>query len=128
MKRIALSLQALRVIDGCDPDAPEILAESVTRLELATGSRIVSFPGTEGTSQGYAAANARVGKEAPAGRMSSEPTHAVFAIKERQHAGSVHSRKTGVELTHRRLSAPHDGGVLGQSHAEATGGGQDGSG
>jgi hypothetical protein len=69
----------------------------------------------------------RVGEEAPAGRMSSEPTHAVFAIKERQHAGSVHSRKTGVELTHRRLSAPHDGGVLGQSHAKATGGGQDSS-
>jgi hypothetical protein len=39
----------------------------------------------------------RVGEEAPAGRMSNEPTHAVFAIKERQHAGSVHSRKTGVE-------------------------------
>jgi hypothetical protein len=33
-------------------DAPEILAESVTRLELANGSRIVSLPGTEGTIRG----------------------------------------------------------------------------
>jgi hypothetical protein len=26
------------VIDGCDPDAPEILAESVTRLESPAGA------------------------------------------------------------------------------------------
>jgi hypothetical protein len=45
-------------------DAPEILAESVTRLELANGSRIVSLPGTEGTIRGYAAASLIVIDEA----------------------------------------------------------------
>jgi hypothetical protein len=46
------------------PDAPKILSESVTRLELVTGSRIVSLPGTEGTIRGYAAASLIVVDEA----------------------------------------------------------------
>src|ERR1700732_3577991 len=61
--------------------------------------------GCRGRSERHAQApmRFRVGEEAPAGRMSSEPTHAVFAIKERQHAGSVHSRKAEAAFTRGRL-------------------------
>ncbi len=37
-------------------DAPEMAMESVTRLELRNGSRIVALPGSERTTRGYAGA------------------------------------------------------------------------
>ena len=52
------------------PNAPEALQESVLRLELVNGSRIVSLPGSEGTVRGYSAASLVVVDEAA--RVSDE--------------------------------------------------------
>jgi hypothetical protein len=46
------------------PGAPEAKQESLTRLELANGSRIISLPGSEKTTRGYSAATLVVMDEA----------------------------------------------------------------
>ena len=46
------------------PGAPESLAESVLRLELGNGSRIVSLPGSGETVRGYSAARLIIADEA----------------------------------------------------------------
>jgi tRNA(Met) C34 N-acetyltransferase TmcA len=46
------------------PGAPEARQESLTRMELANGSRIVSLPGSERTTRGYSAATLVVMDEA----------------------------------------------------------------
>ena len=45
-------------------DAPALKAESLTRAELANGSRVISLPGAERTVRGYAGANLIVIDEA----------------------------------------------------------------
>lgn len=46
------------------PDPPDIITESITRLELRNGSRIVSLPGSEVSVRGYSAARLVVVDEA----------------------------------------------------------------
>jgi hypothetical protein len=46
------------------PGAPEAKQESLTRMELANGSRIISLPGSEKTTRGYSAATLVVMEEA----------------------------------------------------------------
>jgi hypothetical protein len=46
------------------PDPPEISMESITRLELRNGSRIISLPGSEVSVRGYSAAKLVVVDEA----------------------------------------------------------------
>lgn len=46
------------------PGAPEANQESLTRMELANGSRIISLPGSEKTTRGYSAATLVVMDEA----------------------------------------------------------------
>jgi Terminase large subunit, T4likevirus-type, N-terminal len=46
------------------PGAPESQQESLTRMELANGSRIVSLPGSEKTTRGYSAATLVIMDEA----------------------------------------------------------------
>ena len=46
------------------PGAPEAHQESLTRMELANGSRIVSLPGSEKTTRGYSAATLVIMDEA----------------------------------------------------------------
>jgi Helicase len=46
------------------PGAPEAHQESLTRMELANGSRIVSLPGSEKTTRGYSAATIVIVDEA----------------------------------------------------------------
>jgi hypothetical protein len=46
------------------PGAPEANQESLTRMELANGSRIVSLPGSEKTTRGYSAATLVIMDEA----------------------------------------------------------------
>lgn len=46
------------------PGAPEVRQESLTRIELANGSRIVSLPGSERTTRGYSAATLVIMDEA----------------------------------------------------------------
>ena len=46
------------------PGAPEARQESLTRMELANGSRIVSLPGSEKTTRGYSAATLLIMDEA----------------------------------------------------------------
>jgi hypothetical protein len=46
------------------PGAPEAHQESLTRMELANGSRIVSLPGSEKTSRGYSGATLVIMDEA----------------------------------------------------------------
>ena len=45
-------------------DAPELVAESALRAEMANGSRIIALPGSERTTRGYAAAKLVVIDEA----------------------------------------------------------------
>lgn len=46
------------------PDPPEIAHESILRLELRNGSRIISLPGSEATVRGYSGARAVIVDEA----------------------------------------------------------------
>lgn len=46
------------------PGAPEARQESLTRMELANGSRIISLPGSEKTTRGYSAATLVIMDEA----------------------------------------------------------------
>ena len=45
-------------------DAPELVAESALRAEMANGARIIALPGSERTTRGYAAAKLVVIDEA----------------------------------------------------------------
>src|SRR5262249_57463111 len=46
------------------PGAPDSSQESLTRMELSNGSRIISLPGSEKTTRGYSAASLVVMDEA----------------------------------------------------------------
>jgi Terminase large subunit, T4likevirus-type, N-terminal len=46
------------------PDAPEVKTESVLKVELANGSRVIALPGDERTTRGYAGADLVVIDEA----------------------------------------------------------------
>ena len=52
------------------PNAPEAVQESVLRLELVNGSRIVALPGSESTVRGYSATSVVIVDEAA--RVSDE--------------------------------------------------------
>ncbi|CAN5680161.1 hypothetical protein BH23GEM10_BH23GEM10_17910 [soil metagenome] len=65
-------IEYLHALDG----APEVTLESVLRLELANGSRIIALPGSEATTRGYSAASMVIIDEA-----SRVPDALVAAIR-----------------------------------------------
>jgi Terminase large subunit, T4likevirus-type, N-terminal len=57
------------------PGAPEANQESLTRMELSNGSRIISLPGSEKTTRGYSGATLIIMDEAS--RVPDEPLAAI---------------------------------------------------
>src|SRR5262249_59012181 len=55
------------------PGAPEANQESLTRMELNNGSRIISLPGAEKTTRGYSAATLVVMDEASSEGLALRP-------------------------------------------------------